>query len=288
MCKIIIFGSSQDYIHANQLLKDKNVKILGYFGYSDQTTNINQTDEYDFILIPDDPNNNLSVVNQKIEMLKRIGIRIYKILPQSTMFQSSGYECLLSLLNLKNYNFSIVSDDCWGGMVYQELGLPYNTPFVGMWVVKPHFLKMIKNLQYYLSCELIFKKDTNIKFPVGLLGDVEIYFNHYGNKTKEQVLELWNRRLARFNPNNLFIKFCVHNDMSNQNGGYRNIDLLNEFDKIEMDNKICFTKNDYRQRGKYIWLRELTNKQIWESQIENQYAMSKKYLNIIDWLNKVH
>ena len=285
MYKIIIFGNSRDYIYANQVFRDKNIDILGCFGYPDQTININQINGYDFILIPDNPCKDLHLVNQKIGILRTSGIKPHKILPQSTMFQSNGYEILLSLLSLKNFNFSIVSDDCWGGMIYQELGLPYNTPFVGMWVVKPDFLRMLKNLQSYLFCELTFKKDTNKDFPVGLLGDVEIHFNHYAYKSEEQVLELWKRRLSRFNHNKILIKFCVHDERSHQNGGWKNIDLLNEFNAIEINKKICFTKDDYSQIGKYIWLKELTNKEIWESHIENEYSISKKYFNVIDWLN---
>ena len=52
---------------------------------------------------------------------------------------------------LKNKNFTIICDNCWAGKVYQELGLPYQTPFVGMFVFSPDYIKMLKNLKYYLS-----------------------------------------------------------------------------------------------------------------------------------------
>ena len=39
---------------------------------------------------------------------------------------------------LKNKNFTIICDNCWAGKVYQELGLP-------------DYIKMLKNLKYYLS-----------------------------------------------------------------------------------------------------------------------------------------
>ena len=99
------------------------------------------------------------------------------------------------------------------------------------------------------------------------------------------VLELWNRRVSRFNENNIVIKFCVHDESSLQNGGKDNIHLLNEFNALTLDNKICFTKEDYSYIGNFIWLKELTDKQLWQSHIENEYSISKKYFNIVDWLN---
>ena len=52
---------------------------------------------------------------------------------------------------LKNKNFTIICDNCWAGKVYQELGLPYQTPFVGMFIFSPDYIKMLKNLKHYLS-----------------------------------------------------------------------------------------------------------------------------------------
>ena len=48
---------------------------------------------------------------------------------------------------LKNKNFTIICDNCWAGKVYQELGLPYQTPFVGMFVFSPDYIKMLKNIK---------------------------------------------------------------------------------------------------------------------------------------------
>ncbi|WP_250575514.1 DUF1919 domain-containing protein [Streptococcus macedonicus] len=67
---------------------------------------------------------------------------------------------------LKNKNFTIICDNCWAGKVYQELGLPYQTPFVGMFVFSPDYIKMLKNLKYYLSgnIPLIFIKESKYIF----------------------------------------------------------------------------------------------------------------------------
>ena len=37
-------------------------------------------------------------------------------------------------MTLQNTNFSIISNNCWGGYVYQEQNLPYQSPFVGLFL----------------------------------------------------------------------------------------------------------------------------------------------------------
>ena len=85
---------------------------------------------------------------------------------------------------LKNKNFTIICDNCWAGKVYQELGLPYQTPFVGMFVFSPDYIKMLKNLKHYLSGDIPLKfvkeskyiKDFDNAYPLALLDDLNFIF----------------------------------------------------------------------------------------------------------------
>ena len=91
---------------------------------------------------------------------------------------------------LKNKNFTIICDNCWAGKVYQELGLPYQTPFVGMFVFSPDYIKMLKNLKHYLSGnipltfvkESKYIKDFDNAYPLALLDDIELHFLHYADE----------------------------------------------------------------------------------------------------------
>ena len=91
---------------------------------------------------------------------------------------------------LKNKNFTIICDNCWAGKVYQELGLPYQTPFVGMFVFSPDYIKMLKNLKHYLSGNIPLKfvkeskyiKDIDNAYPLALLDDIELHFLHYADE----------------------------------------------------------------------------------------------------------
>jgi len=53
---------------------------------------------------------------------------------------------------LKNRNFTIVSNNCWGGEVYRGFGLPYQTPFVGLFLFPACYIKLLKNLKNYRRC----------------------------------------------------------------------------------------------------------------------------------------
>jgi uncharacterized protein (DUF1919 family) len=134
--------------------------------------------------------------------------------------------------------FRIVSNNCWAGEVYQILGRNYNTPFIGLFVPAPCFIKLISSLDDYLDRPLIFTEKSKYPvsrndYPVALLGDVEIHFLHYKNEFDAR--EKWARRLDRFKKSKapLFFKFddrdwCRDHD-------------LEQFHKIDLANKVSFS-----------------------------------------------
>jgi uncharacterized protein (DUF1919 family) len=104
---------------------------------------------------------------------------------------------------IRNKNFSIISDDCWGGQLYSELGIPYLTPFVGLYIYVPEYLRLLKNIRQHLDYRLEFI-ETDKRFPVARLGDVRIFFMHYD--TKDEAAEKWYRRRERICWDRLLVK----------------------------------------------------------------------------------
>ncbi|RYF87440.1 MAG: DUF1919 domain-containing protein [Chitinophagaceae bacterium] len=139
----------------------------------------------------------------------------------------------------------IISNNCWGGIVYQDLGLPYLSPFVNMYIFASCYLKILKNLNYYLQQPLTFTnvskydaanmKRSKRSYPIGQLDDVEIHFIHYTDEA--YTLKKWNERVKRFNVDNLLVV------MSERDGCTPG--LIKEFDSLDYQNKVCFTKADY-------------------------------------------
>lgn len=101
------------------------------------------------------------------------------------------------------------------------------------------FNQFAANLMYYLSLPLIYEKslyEKNLKrnYPVGRLGDIHLYFNHYVDF--EEAQECWERRKRRINKDNLLI---ISSTMSEE--------VAFEFEKLPYDNKFIFTPfiNDF-------------------------------------------
>ena len=150
--------------------------------------------------------------------------------------------------HLKKLDFTIISNNCWGGMIYESYDLPKLSPTVGLFFMAKDYIKFVSNLKYYLDLELDFidiseskykdwdgfKKST-INYPIGRLQDIELFFMHY--KSREEALEKWNRRKKRVNYDNLIVKFndsnlCTYEDL-----------LL--FDNLPYEKKFCFSVKKY-------------------------------------------
>lgn len=141
---------------------------------------------------------------------------------------------------LKNRKFTIICDKCWAGKVYQELGIPYQTPFVGLFIFSPDYIKLLYNLEYYLKSggqplrfvrESKYIEEFNNSYPLALLDDIEIHFLHY--KSESEAQEKWQRRLARINWDNLYFKFNDNDQCS--------YELMKKFDNLPFKSKVFFS-----------------------------------------------
>lgn len=182
---------------------------------------------------------------------------------------------------LKNKNFTIISNNCWGGAVYQRYGLQYLTPTVGLCFFADEYLKFVSNLKYYLTLDLKFitkEKSRYYEFysekdkyyPIGVLGDIEICFVHY--KSEKEAYEKWNRRKQRINWNNIIYKFNDQNQARPEH--------FKEFNSLPYKNKISFSANpvdgvDVVQFTEYAGYKC----------IPNDIIKYTKYFNIDKYLN---
>lgn len=156
------------------------------------------------------------------------------------------------LKKIKNRNFSIISNNCWGGMIYESNNLTKMSPTVGLFFMASDYIKFLKNLKKYINADLKFIKPESSKwksapqlmndkrfgtYPIGVLSvdneDVEVFFLHY--HSKEEAKDKWKRRCKRINWDNLIIKF------NDQNGCTDN--EIDEFVSLPFKHKLFFTCN---------------------------------------------
>ena len=190
---------------------------------------------------------------------------------------------------INNKNFSIISNNCWGGMIYESYGLKKQSPTVGLFFTPKDYLKFISKFKYYISKELKFidyNKSNNLSFLkeykiredvlIGVLDDVEIIFLHY--KDKKVAKEKWDKRVKRINFESIVFKF------NDQNGCKK--EDLEMFLKLPYKNKLFFTVNKWNINNKYIVkIPQFFNKKyIWAS---HEPFGSNIFFNINNFINNI-
>ena len=161
--------------------------------------------------------------------------------------------------SIRNKDFSIISNNCWAGRVYQYLDMPYLSPTAGLYFFAPDYIKFVSDLRRYLNTPLHFIKAEESKYyeelkkrnqtdkPIGNLDDVEIVFLHY--KSKEEAKEKWNRRKQRVNFDNIIIKFsrmdlCTEKEIA-------------EFDSLPFKNKFILNNRlPLKYNSEVYWAEE--------------------------------
>lgn len=189
------------------------------------------------------------------------------------------------LKKLTNTDFTIISNNCWGGKVYRYFQIPYKTPTIGLYFYQEDYIKFIKNLKYYINLELNFikvdeskyKKELMEKFevdvPIGILDDIEIIFLHY--KTEKEAYEKWNRRCKRINWNNLIIKNSQMNKTEESH--------LIEFKKIKGIKKIMFVSDVNYVKDKHFICKykekkdEVNDTERWDDEINIYKIINTDY-----------
>ena len=110
-------------------------------------------------------------------------------------------------------------------------GLPYNSPFVNMYIPADDYIRLLQNLDYYLSLEPCFRENAPEGYPIAALGDVTLHCVHY--RDIADVAACWNRRRQRMDLSNCFVLFTDRDGCTQQH--------LEIFDSLPMKNKVVFT-----------------------------------------------
>jgi uncharacterized protein (DUF1919 family) len=185
---------------------------------------------------------------------------------------------------LHKKQFSIISNNCWGTFVYQYFGMPYLSPFVGLFVYAPDYIKLIGKLSEYLRSELRFINPEKSRYAiqvtkagmlntyrVGKLLDVELHFQHYNNE--EDIFKMWNRRLGRVDFNSLIVKFDDR-DLCTW-------ELIKAFDGMPFARKVCLTAKEYPYRSTL----KLKNEN--GEFLEKYWVNFKKTVKVVDFINNL-
>lgn len=149
---------------------------------------------------------------------------------------------------LTNRDFSILANNCWGGMICRDRRLPYNSPTCGTYFFAKDYLRFLSDPKGYLALELeevpmaksahaeeIWEKEGR-EVTVGRVGDAEVVLLHY--PTFAEAKAKWDRRKARMHWDNLLVKFSDQNGFEPED--------FETFKALPFRNKLFITTNpDY-------------------------------------------
>lgn len=189
----------------------------------------------------------------------------------------------LNYLRLKQKDFTIISNNCWGTFIYKKYDLPYQSPFVNLLIYASDYIKLLERFSPEILENMRFIKPEDSKhfkemqlrgydkehFPIGVIDDdIEIHFLHYTHE--DDALEKWKERLKRINYDKLLFKFSDSEICDDS--------LIQRFDQLPFKNKICFTAKPFPELNSVLYLDYYTGKDgvidEWKHS-ENRYDITK-------------
>lgn len=119
-------------------------------------------------------------------------------------------------IKLRESGISIISNNCWGGIAYNTLGLECRSPFKNLFVSDNDYLLLLHDLNHYLESMLVFDHyridiHSNHSYPVFWLDNIKIHCNHA--EDIDQAVEDWNRRIKKINYENLFVEMYTESEL---------------------------------------------------------------------------
>lgn len=254
--KIVLWGMGKEYNSKVNILKyyeaKGDIQIVALtsnellpFKYLDNWEIINKEElneiYFDLLIV-------MSEINYRsiLKDIVSLGISKEKIVPCRVL--DIPYFNFIDYFELRQNKISILSNNCWGGLVYHTLGMECLSPFKNLALECKDYIHMLNNLTYYMEIvpEFVrYQVDPHSKesFPVMRVDDVNILFNH--DKTPEEAVKKWERRKKKINYDNLFVEMYTED-----------IEEMEEYMKLyKYEKKVCFVphKNgiSYEKAGVY-------------------------------------
>ncbi len=191
-------------------------------------------------------------------------------------FKKKKFKCL---------DFTIISNNCFAGIVYRNNNIPYQSPTCGLFIMPDDYIKFIYDMKKYLKKDMNqinideskykdYLKSINYDGTIGKIDDIEIMFLHY--KDFNEAKEKWYNRAKRINYNKIIYKFDDQNNCTYDN--------LKDFQKFKVDNKICFTAKKYDGIDSIIFSEFEKDGYVVN---DTKESIFKKYINIYDYINSI-
>lgn len=192
----------------------------------------------------------------------------------------------------KNHNtdFTLISQNCIGGVIYKNLGLEFRSPTINMFIEDENFVKLVENLEYYMSLEaealcekFVDPIDKSFSYPKIKVGDIELCCLHY--KSCQEAIDSWERRRKRVNLNNVYV-------IANSWNLHENEDLIKRLSNLKYKT-VIFTYQSYKNEKcidltESYWTKDIRNivrPNLTDRMPYSAYKYFEKKFDFVKWLN---
>ena len=168
-----------------------------------------------------------------------------------------------------NQKVTIISQNCIGGVIYNLIGQEFASPTINLFISGDNFIKLVENLDYYMSipakplCDkYVDPKDSSISYPKILVGDIEVYCQHYIDCN--DAIAAWERRRKRINLNNVLViasswdlnadEKLIQRVCSNQK--YKTICFT--YGHYDIDNCVCLVEDFWKLKERNVFMPLIT------------------------------
>lgn len=180
---------------------------------------------------------------------------------------------------------SVLSMNCFGGHIYQDFKIPYESPTAGLFFFADDFCSLLEDISI-LKRNIFFLskskwKEANDKmpqrahtYPIGCFEgtDIEIHFLHY--YTENDALQKWMRRVERFNFDR-YIAIGFQQNMCSR-------ETIERFNQLKIPNKVFFTNWDLKLES-VVYTQEFAKKL---SSPDPYKYVNTYYRYLVDFLKK--
>lgn len=190
----------------------------------------------------------------------------------------------------KNRNFTLISQNCVGGVIYSNLGLEFRSPTINMFIEDENFVKLVEHLEYYMSLEaeplcekFVDPIDSSIVYPKIRVGDIEICCLHY--KSCKEAVDAWERRKRRINLNNVYV-------IGNSWNLHENEELIKRLSNLDYKT-VIFTYQSFKtdkciDLNEEYWTKDKRNivrPNLTDWMPHSAYRYFEKKFDFVKWLN---
>ena len=153
---------------------------------------------------------------------------------------------------LKRQIFTIISNNCIGGVICHYLGVQFQSPTVNIYIRPYEFVRLCENIDYYMGLPLKeVPYDKRIGYPVAMLGDITLYCKHYASFV--EVKKEWMKRKNRINWDHVYF-MMTDRDFIPPVSVTKSIcscseETIKRFDNLPFKNKVCIVQSrEYAER----------------------------------------